>query len=75
VQWFNQTYGGNVSPQQLAAEITAMQSTGAGTIASIGGWPATAPLTVTGVLALLAEGWVLSTQHLPEAQIPDRGPP
>ncbi|MGE2818269.1 hypothetical protein ACQI5H_24480 [Mycobacterium heidelbergense] len=75
VQWFNKTYGGNVTPEELAAQVTGMQSTAVGTLASLAGLPATAPVTVSGVLGLLAQGWLLSTKELPQAQIPDLGPP
>jgi len=75
VAWFNKTYGGNVSPGDLAARVASFQGSTIGTLASIAGWPEAIPGTVAGLLGMFASGWSLFSADPGTARIPDLGPP
>lgn len=75
VQWFNKTYGGNVSPGDLAARVAAFQGSTIGTLSSLAGWPEAIPGTIAGLLGMFASGWSLFSVDPGTARIPEPGPP
>lgn len=74
VKWFNDTYGGHTSPEEMLTKIGVFQGATVTLGGSLATLPEGIPLTVGAAILWLAAGFDLATADPGTARIPEPGP-